>query len=194
MLQSYIRFIFVVSFAGVIAACTSQSTFNKSQSGAGEVPEYYNEAIAAAKEGKTERAIVLLEKVTKGNPDYAIAFTYLGLQHLQKEDLTAADIAFNRALALDPSDYVAYNHRGVIMRMQGDFNGAKKMYLSAIDKNPDYANAHLNIAVLYDIYLYELDSAMRHYKKYQSLTGDEDKLVAKWIVDLDRRITAKSKK
>lgn len=170
---------------------------NKEQieaSGVIDEPTYYNEAIAAAKEGKIEKAIILLEQVTQANPGYAVAFTDLGLQYLRKDNLQAADLAFEKSIALNSSDFVAYNHRGVIMRKRGDFAGAKKLYLSAIDQNPYYANAHLNIAVLYDIYLYDLDQAMYHYKKYQSLTRNDDKLVGKWIIDLKRRISAENKR
>lgn len=195
-MQAHTKIIFIALFASAIIACAPQSSKNKSQTETGDVvdgPEYYNEAIVAAKAGKVDRSIVLLKKVTQSNPEYAAAFTHLGLQYLQKDNLQAADLAFKKSLELNSSDFVAYNHRGVIMRKRGDFAGAKSMYKTAIGHNPDYANAHLNIAVLYDIYLYELDQAMHHYKKYQAITAGEDKLVGKWIIDLDRRIIAKNK-
>ena len=66
--------------------------------------------------------------------------------------------------------------------------------MRAISHNSDYANAHLNIAVLFDIYLYDLDRAMQHYKMYQSLTNASDELVGKWVVDLERQISAKNKR
>jgi hypothetical protein len=39
--------------------------------------------------------------------------------------------------------------------------------------------------------LYDLNQAMQHYKKYQSLTKGSDKLVAKWVIDLERQISTK---
>lgn len=157
-------------------------------------PAYFNEAIIAAKDGDTEKAIVLFEKVTHENPGFSVAYTDLGLQYLKKENMEAAEQAFEKAISLNPSDFVAYNHRGIIMRRRGDFSGAKEMYQAAIELSPDYANAYLNIAVLYDIYLYDLERAMQHYKKYQSLISNSDKLVGKWIVDLQRRISVKNRK
>ena len=197
MLLTLTKIFCAIISVSVIAGCAMQSAKNNEQGKAGGLaggPAYYNEAITAAKEGKTEKAIILLERVTQTNPEYAVAYTDLGLQYLQEDNLQAADQAFEKSISLNSSDYVAYNHRGVILRKQGDFAGAKDMYQTAIDQNPDYANAHLNFAVLYDIYLYELDHAMQHYKKYQSLTSNGDKLVGKWIVDLDRRISAKNKR
>ena len=197
MLRTLTKIFCIIFYVSVIAGCAMQSAKNKEQIKSGGMPggpAHYNEAIAAAKEGKTEKAIILLEKVTQTNPDFSVAYTDLGLQYLRKDNLQAADRAFEKSISLNSSDFVAYNHRGVILRKQGDFAGAKDMYQTAIDQNPDYANAHLNFAVLYDIYLYELDHAMQHYKKYQSLTSNDDKLVGKWIVDLDRRISAKNKR
>lgn len=196
-MQTLIKICYIIFSVSVIAGCAMQSAKNTEQIKSGSVaggPAHYNEAIAAAKEGKTEKAIRLLEKITQTNPDYAVAYTDLGLQYLREDNLQAAGRAFEKSISLNSSDFVAYNHKGVILRKQGDFAGAKGMYQTAIDQNPDYANAHLNFAVLYDIYLYELDHAMQHYKKYQSLTSNDDKLVGKWIVDLDRRISAKNKR
>lgn len=181
----------------MITACATQTEKGSDRPGAGGVARnlpYYSEAIDAAKKGDTLKAIALLQKVTKSNPDFSIAHTDLGLQYLQEDNLDKAEKALEKSISLDSANFVAYNHRGVILRKRGDFSGAKEMYQTAIKHNSDYANAHLNIAVLYDIYLYDLDLAMRHYKKYQLLTNDSDKLVGKWVVDLERQISAKNKR
>jgi len=151
----------------------------------------YKAAIVAAREGDRDEAIELFSKATQIKPDYADAYVGLGLQYLQKKQLDKAGQAFSKAIALDSTNYVAYNHQGIIMRMRGDFTGAKAMYQAAIRYNPNYANAHHNIAILYDIYLYKYDLALYHYKKHQLLTGDSDKLVDKWIVDLERQMAAR---
>lgn len=192
MLRPITRLFYVLCFVGVVSACATQ--VRDTGKTATTNPGQYNEAIAAAKEGDTGKAIDLLKKVTKENPNFSVAYTDLGLQYLQLNELDEAERAFEKSISLDSGDFVAYNHRGVILRRKGDFSGAKNMYQSAIKYKPDYANAHLNIAVLYDIYLYDLDEAMRHYKKYQSLTDNGDKLVGKWVIDLERRISANNKK
>ncbi len=151
----------------------------------------YEAAIVAAREGDRDEAIELFNKATKIKPDYAGAYVGLGLQYLQKKQLDKARQAFSKAIALDSTNYVAYNHQGIIMRMRGDFTGAKAMYQAAIRYNPSYANAHYNAAILYDIYLYESELALYYYKKYQLLSGDSDKLVAKWIIDLQRRVPSR---
>ncbi|MCW8923512.1 MAG: tetratricopeptide repeat protein, partial [Gammaproteobacteria bacterium] len=133
----------------------------------------------------------LFEKTTRTRPGFVDAYINLGLQYMQKKELDKADQAFSKAIKLDVTNHIAYNHRGIIMRMRGDFTAAKEMYQLALKYDPNNVNVHLNVAILYDIYLYEPDLALYYYKQYQLLTGESDKLVGKWIVDLERRVTAK---
>jgi Flp pilus assembly protein TadD len=87
-------------------------------------------------------------------------------------------------------DAVAYNHLGVVLRQRGQFEQARQSYETAIRINAAYASAHLNLGILNDLYLQDLATALRHYQRYQVLTGDSDKQVAKWIIDLERRVQA----
>ncbi len=190
-MQLVARITCAVTVIGMVSACAVQTPDRKSEM-TGR-PAYYEQAISAAKAGNVKKSIALLERVTQANPEFAVAYTDLGLQYLQANELDKAERAFEKSISLDSADFVAYNHRGVIQRKRGNFTSAKEMYLAALKHNPNYANAHLNIAVLYDIYMYDLERAMQHYKKYQLLTGNQDALVGKWIVDLERRISVKNK-
>lgn len=195
-MQKVTRIFAVFFVVGMMTACTMPVQESKRQVDAGHptaLNPYYEEAVYAAKKGHVDKAISLFETVTQGTPDFILAYTHLGLQYLQKNDLEQAEQAFIKAISLDVTNFVAYNHRGVIMRQRGDFTAAKAMYQTAIKYNPDYANAHINIAILYDIYLYDLEQALYHYKKYQSLSSDSDELVGKWIVDVQRQIAANNK-
>jgi len=158
-----------------------------------KAPQNYSSAIAAAKNGKTSKAIKLLTEITNKNPDFAPAYTNLGLQYLQNKKNSQAEDAFKKAVKLNPADAIAYNHLGIIMRMKGDFSDARNMYQQALNSNLNYANAHLNLGILLDMYLYELSDALIHYKHYQSLTNNNDKLVGKWIIDIKRRIQTDTK-
>ncbi len=46
---------------------------------------------------------------------------------------------------------------------------------------------HHNLGVLCDLYLRDLDCALAHYRRYQTLTEENDRRVALWIADLSRR-------
>ncbi|VAW57481.1 hypothetical protein MNBD_GAMMA07-1186 [hydrothermal vent metagenome] len=156
-------------------------------------PKPYVDGLKAAQRGQSNAAMKLFRKSMFDFPDFAPAYTNLGLQQLKLNDLTAAKESLNKSLKIAPNDAVVYNHLGVIARMNGKFDTALKHYKKAIELKSDYANAHLNIGVLLDLYLYELKSALKHYEIYQSIISKKDATVTKWIVEIKRRI-AKGKK
>jgi len=150
----------------------------------------YAEAIAAIKAGQDKQAFQLFSSLTRDYPDFAAGYTNLGLLYLKQEKLAEAEQAFNQAITINPADAVAYNHLGVVLRQRGQFDQARQAYENALRINAGYATAHLNLGILNDIYLQNLETALQHYQRYQALTGDADQQVAKWIVDLERRVNS----
>lgn len=154
----------------------------------------YKKALSALKTGDTTLAVQLLENIIAVAPNYQHIFTNLGLAYFKQENYDQAEQAFLLALESDTHNATAYNHLGIIKRIQGEFDQAKQSYEKAIAFDPDYANAYLNLGVLYDIYLQDLELALRHYEKYQALITKRNELVATWIIDIQRRIkSAKAK-
>ena len=49
---------------------------------------------------------------------------------------------------------------------------------------------HLNLAILYDLYMGKLPQALEHYQRYLELTSDEKSPVKGWVADLQRRMKA----
>ena len=158
-----------------------------------KVPKTYVEGLKAARSGNAKQAIQLLEATTKTHPAFSPAYTNLGLQQLKLKKLDEAEVSLKKSIELKPKKSISYQHLGVVYRLKGEFSDAKEMYNKALDIDSDYADAHLNLGILMDMYLYEFESALRHYEKYQSLAEKKDKDVAKWIIDIKRRI-AKNKK
>ena len=156
-------------------------------------PQHYESAITAAMEGKTEKAIKLFSGIVEKHPDFSPAYTNLGLQYLKNKKYGIAEKTLIKAIVLNSRDAIAYNHIGIIMRIRGDFDEAHSMYLKAIKYNSKYANAHLNLGILLDMYLQKLPDALTHYKNYQTLTKNNDKLVGKWIIDIEHRIKSDNK-
>ena len=150
--------------------------------------QFYEDAVATLKSGKTALAVELLVQVSNDAPDKPHVFTNLGLAYFKLQELDLAEQAFKQAIARDDKDAVAHNHLGILQRQKGQFREAMNRYQRAIQINSSYASAHLNLGILFDIYLQDLDLALRHYQKYQSLTGEEDTQVAGWIVDIKRRL------
>jgi tetratricopeptide (TPR) repeat protein len=153
----------------------------------------FEKAQETARDGNHDEAITQFQQLLAMQADYPGAHTRLGLLLLQQDKADDAYKQFARAVALDNLDAIAFNHLAVIDRREGRFNAALDNYLKALEIDPDYAKAHLNIGILYDIYLARLDLALEHYQRYQDLTGNSNDDVNKWIIDLQRRIAETNK-
>lgn len=150
--------------------------------------QFYDEAIGSLKNGKAGLALELLLQVSNDAPEKPYVFTNLGLAYFKLEKLELAEKAFAEALKRDDDDAVAHNHLGILLRQKGEFEKARQHYQQAIDSDSGYALAHLNLGILFDIYLQDLKKALQHYQRYQSLAAEENKTVAGWIVDIERRL------
>ncbi len=148
----------------------------------------YEAALEDLKMNEFKSAIEELEYLGNTAPDLEYIFTNLGLAYIKIENYKGAKQAFQRAISQNNSDAIAYNHLGIINRMQGHFDEARLAYERAINIDPEYTQAHLNLGILYDIYLQNLTLALNQYETYQALTDSQDKTVGSWIVDIKRRL------
>jgi tetratricopeptide (TPR) repeat protein len=161
----------------------------------GPVPEavdfyqqFYTEAVTSLKNGNTEQALELLLQVSTDAPEKPHVFTNLGLAYFKLQKLDLAEQAFREAIMRNNRDAVAYNQLGILQRYKGQFEEARNQYQRAIQIDSGYALAHLNLGILYDLYLQDLELALQQYQKYQALMTEEDSQVAGWIVDIKRRL------
>lgn len=150
----------------------------------------FNRSISLMQKNKNRSALKLLTLLTQNYPQFAGPHVNIGLIYFRAKQFSKAKKAFEKALSLNPNNAVSHNHLGIIQRKNGEFKAALKSYRYAILSNADYANAHLNIGVLYDIYFSNLTKALEHYQRYLDLTGNKDKKVSNWIIDIKRRVNA----
>ena len=139
--------------------------------------------------GDLSEAELRLEAFVLEYPDYPGAWVDLAILHTAQEDDAAAETCITKALELEPLHAAALNQLGMLRRRQGRFAEAEDAYLKAVTADPEYALAHYNLGVLYELYMQQLETALQHFERYQELSG-EDEQVAKWIVDLQRRVSA----
>lgn len=120
-------------------------------------------------------------------------------QQPQASDPTVAEL-LDRALAANPHNYYALNLRALLAREQGQFAEAAAVYQQALAAYPGFAEAHLNLAILQDLYLQQPAKAAQHYHWYQGLltlapqgqpANPNSELVAKWLADLERRLASR---
>ena len=150
--------------------------------------QFYAEAVISLKKGNTEQALELLLQVSTDAPDKPYIFTNLGLAYFKLQKMELAEQAFRKAIIRNNRDAVAYNQLGILQRYKGQFEEARNQYQRAIQIDSDYALAHLNLGILFDLYLQDLELALQQYQKYQALITEEDSRVAGWIIDIKRRL------
>ena len=154
-----------------------------------EAMTMYEQAVAVMASGDFLDAELRLKEFVLRYPRYPGAYVNLAIIHLQDEDTDAARSAIDAALMIDPDYPPALNQHGVLLRKNGKILEAEAAYLKAITADPEYALAHYNLGVLYELYLQRLGDALQHFERYQDLAGD-DPQVEKWITDLRRRVAA----
>ena len=166
---------------------------------AAPVPEraadQYAQALQLMKAGKASDAELEFKQLVLAYPDYTGPQLNLGLLYLQSARLSEAQATFTGVLEHSPGNAVAANELGITDRKLGKFGAAETAYLKALEVEPDYAAAHLNLGVLYDLYLGEPQKALEQFERYVAIAG-ENKQVAGWVAELHKRVgaTAAAKK
>lgn len=149
----------------------------------------YAKALQLMKAGNSADAELEFKQLALSYPDYAGPQLNLGLLYLRASRLAEAEAAFKSALARNPANPIAGNELGIVERRLGKFKEAEAAYQHAIEAEPGYAAAHLNLGVLYDLYLAEPQRALEQFERYTAIAG-ENKQVAGWVVELRKRAAA----
>ena len=149
----------------------------------------YEQATAIMAAGDFDEAELRFKEFLLQYPEYPGAHVNLAIIEAMRHNDAAARVSLDAALALNPEFPAALNQLGQLLRRNGDFSAAEAAYLKAVTVRPDYALAHYNLGVLYELYLQRLEDALASFEAYRALVV-EDKQVEKWIADLRRRIAA----
>lgn len=156
-----------------------------------EIVAQYTSAVATLKSGADDKALSQFNAILAKAPQLSGAYVNIGLIHMKKQRYADAELAFNQAINVNNHNIQAQNYLGVALREQGKFDKALKAYQQALQLDNNYADAHLNLGILYDIYLNDLSQALDQYEKYQNLTDNKDDQVSKWIADIKLRQSKK---
>jgi tetratricopeptide (TPR) repeat protein len=151
---------------------------------AGSIEQRYRDALALLKNGQRKPAQEALLALTREHPELSGPWTTLGISQAQGKQRDAAIASFTRAVAANPRNAVAQNWLGSLYREAGNFAAAEQAYRRALAAQADYAPAHLNLAILYDVSLKRPQQALPFYRSYQKLQGDK-LIVSAWIKELE---------
>jgi len=149
--------------------------------------QMYQQALAALGAGRYAEAERALLAVIRREPELAGPHANLGILYARTGRPEQAFGSLKEAIRLNPNRAVYYNELGMMSRREGRFDEARGYYAKALELDPNCAHAHLNIGILYDLYLQDPAKAMQHYQRYRDLTPSEAGTVTKWIADLQQR-------
>lgn len=144
-------------------------------------------ALALLKEGNFRQAEANLEEIVKVRADIPEAHFNLGWVKHQLKKYVEAIVQLQNGLKLRPGEVRAYNLMALSQRELGQFAEAEATYAKALAIAPDNDRLHLNLGILYDLYLLKPETALEHYRRYQALQKAPDTKVAGWITVLERK-------
>ena len=147
----------------------------------------YNAALKHMRAKNYDTAILEMQKVAKMDDRVSGPWVNIGVAYKELGNTKQARTAFEKAIVINPNNPFALNQLAILNREDGNFGEAEKLYKKALAAYPDYKNAHLNLAILCDVYLRKIGCALDHYQEYLSLSGGQDKQVITWMSQLKKQ-------
>jgi tetratricopeptide (TPR) repeat protein len=102
-----------------------------------------DQALAA---GRLEQAITLYRNAEEIDPDEPLLAYKLAMALNKSGDLAGERAALKRAIQLNPHFALAQNQLGYLDSQDGDTGSAERHFRLAVDGDPGYANAWMNLA------------------------------------------------
>ena len=103
-------------------------------------------AILARQCAEHDRSIELLKRLGELAPGDAVPVCELGLTHLARGDLFAAEQALREAVELDPGSLPARVNLGAVLQRRGYFSAAAEQYRQGLELAPDDIEIRFNLA------------------------------------------------
>lgn len=151
---------------------------------------HYQLALNEMKSENWPRATVLLNEIIEESPKLSAAYLNKALAQYYLKQFDSAMLTLQAAEKINAINPYIYNLQGVIAREQGNFIAAESHYEKALVLWPDYPEAHLNAAVLFELYRGEFIKAKAHYEAYLVLKPD-DKQTKRWLAGLEIKLASR---
>lgn len=106
------------------------------------------DGVLAAREGRYDEAVALLERAHEERPGFIDPLMFLGNVHERRGDPAAAREAYRRVLATDPSLSEAAVALALTFVQEGRPDDARDWLQRALQADPGFAPTHFNLGVL----------------------------------------------
>jgi tetratricopeptide (TPR) repeat protein len=100
---------------------------------------------ALFQQGKSEEAVVSLQKAIDVDPKHWKSHNNMALASVDLGELEVAEAHYRESLAIEPQPAI-YNDLGFVLARQGLPHEAAEMYRKSLELNPGSATAHYNLA------------------------------------------------
>ncbi len=144
----------------------------------------------AFKAKQFDKTVILLDAVVKNDSTLAGPWVMKGDVAVVQNKLEDAVKHYQQAIDVNKLNVNTYIKLAKALRMQGKYHEAQGVHANALGIWKDFPEAHLNLAVLYDVYLNNSVLAQRHMEAYQFLTESKDGVVAGWLQEIRSRTGA----
>ena len=101
---------------------------------------------ALFQQGKSEQAVVSLQKAIEVDPKHWKSHNNMALASVDLGELEVAEAHYRESLAIEPQAAI-YNDLGFVLARQGLPHEAAEMYRESLELDPESATAHYNLAV-----------------------------------------------
>lgn len=138
------------------------------------IRELVTSAVEYGRKGNLHRAIKLLNKAFRIEPNNPLVLYNLAFAYHKENNLIMAKKIYELALKNDPNNFLVYLNLGQIYQTLLDFKKSKEAYLKALKYNPNSFEIYTNLGLTY-FGLGDIKNAITSYKKAINLNPKANK-------------------
>ncbi len=143
--------------------------------------------------GESEKAAKLIKQARKENPDDLALMNAEANLYYKAGDMVKYKAIINEVISKDPNNPELYYNLGVASKKNGEFDPAVEYYKKALELNPDYVEALINLADLMlskdDAMIKEMNAlgtSTADYNRYDELQEERNNLYKEALPFLER--------
>lgn len=152
-----------------------------------EVIQTFIDAKRQLKSKKYDSVISLLDKIIAQDDSLSGPWEMKGDIALIKTNREQALEFYNKAKEVNAKNVNVYIKIAKLLREDGKFILAQNVYADALSIWPDFPEAHLNIGILYDVYLNHPLRAQKHMEAYMFLVEEPEPQAVTWLNEVKSR-------